>query len=78
MVQPEPSARALLTVLEAGQRLAEARRAWAEAFLRYKMAKSSSSMKITDNVAKAQADIEVDVTTAEVDYRLSCYAVEHY
>jgi hypothetical protein len=61
-----------MTLAEAGARLAEARRAWAESFLRFKMGRPPAGQKVvTDNQAKAMADVEVNVTQAEVDWELA-------
>ena len=63
-------------IREAGARLVEARRAWAEAFLRFKMGRPPAGQKVvTDNQAKAMADIEVSVTSAEVDWELAKWGV---
>ena len=64
MVPPEPGARTRPTLIEAGEALAKARREHSEAFLRYKALDS----KRTDGVARAMADMDVDLATAEVDW----------
>lgn len=51
----------ILELLIRGQELAAAHRAHAEAFLRFKLRLAAGKQPPTDNVAKAQADIEVDV-----------------
>lgn len=72
MVGPEPIEGEDITLAEAGNRLVEARRAWAEAFLRFKMGRPPAGQKVvTDNQARAMADIEVSVTRAEVDWELA-------
>lgn len=52
------------TLIEAGEALARARREHSEAFLRYK----ALDAKRTDGVARAMADQDVDLATAEVDW----------
>ena len=63
---------AFLDIASAGNKLVEAKRAWAEAFIRFKMSQPPKGQKImTDNQARAMADIEVSVTRAEIDYELA-------
>ncbi len=65
---------ALVDLLGAGQALSEAHRAHAEAFLRFKLVRGPT--KVTDNVAKAQADIEVDVVMPQARYDVSRLVAE--
>jgi hypothetical protein len=64
MVQQEPGARTRPTLIEAGETLAKARHDHSEAFLRYQ----TLDPKRTDGVARAMADQDVDLATAEVDW----------
>ncbi len=65
---PQNVALGLVELLLKGQELSEAHRAHAEAFLRFKLGQPLKGQKITDNVAKAQADIEVDVIMPQAKY----------
>lgn len=48
----------------AGRELADAQRDWSEAFIMHKM----SDPKMTDNLARAKADIDVDLAGARNHY----------
>jgi hypothetical protein len=56
-----------MTLREAGDNLATAHRAHADAFLRYK----TLDPKRTDGVARAMADLDVDLTRAEAEWEIA-------
>lgn len=63
-------------VAEAGKRYAEAKRAWAETFLFYYNQPGRGGKPRTVAEAQAMADVEVNVTRAQVDYEVSKYAYQ--
>lgn len=54
---------------EAGARYAEAKRAWAEAFLLYYHANTKKPRTVAE--AQAMADVEVNLTQAMVDWEVA-------
>ena len=74
MVRAEPTESPYPSLTEAGERYIEARRLHAEAFLRYKLA----DPKRTDGVARAMADVEVDLAEAEVNWAIAQGLWQHY
>ena len=70
MVQEESGARTPVshTLLEAGQRYAEAKRAWAETFLFYYNQPARGNKPRTVAEAQAMADVEVDLIGAMVEW----------
>ena len=67
MVRAEPDTGTRPTLEEAGRAYVAARKAHAETFLRYKAA----DPRRTDGVARAMADVEVDLVQAEVDWEIA-------
>lgn len=57
---------------EAGADLAQRTQEWAEAFVRHKLA----DPKRTDGIAKAMADIEVDLRGAEIAWDIAKHRAE--
>jgi hypothetical protein len=60
----------LKQLVKSGDELVEARRAWAEVFLLYKLGRTKND-KVTDNVAKARADLDVNLIQAEVNWTIA-------
>lgn len=67
MVQSQPGTGSKMTLAQAGEAYARARREFSEAFLRFKAA----DPKRTDNTARAMAELESGLAEAEVAWSIA-------
>lgn len=78
MVQAEPEQGSLISgsLLEAGQRYAEAKRSWAETFLFYYNQPARGGKPRTVAEAQAMTDLEVNLTGAMVEWEYYLHAAQ--